>query len=111
MNARIAMFALAVCAAPAAAQEVPRSLPPVQVEAEAVRFVVDCDHRQLPSQREVGEWTGQRNFSQVYATRARLMGEVGRDCRRSGVEQVRLVSRTQPAARESQLVAIAVRGD
>lgn len=33
--------------------------------------MVDCVNPALPSQREVGEMTGQYNFSQVYATRAR----------------------------------------
>ncbi|KAF1710085.1 hypothetical protein CSC73_05210 [Pseudoxanthomonas sacheonensis] len=62
-------------------------------------IVVDCARPALPSQREVGETTGQYNFSQVYATRARLMAEAHRACRREGVTRVRLVM--APPARES----------
>jgi hypothetical protein len=61
-------------------------------------IVVDCAKPALPSQREVGETTGQYNFSQVYATRARLMSEARRACQREGVTRVRLVM--APPARE-----------
>jgi hypothetical protein len=61
-------------------------------------IVVDCAKPALPSQREVGEMTGQHNFSQVYATRARLMSEVRRACQRQGITRVRLVM--APPARE-----------
>jgi hypothetical protein len=57
----------------------------------APAIVVDCAKPALPSQREVGEMTGQYNFSQVYATRARLMAEAHRACQRKGIAQVRLV--------------------
>jgi hypothetical protein len=56
----------------------------------------NCEARMLPSQREVGEALGQHNFSQVYDSRARLMGEVGRACQRPGIERVDLV--LQPIA-------------
>jgi hypothetical protein len=61
-------------------------------------LVIDCAKPALPSQREVGEVTGQYNFSQVYATRARLMSEARRACQREGVTRVRLVM--APPARE-----------
>lgn len=103
----LATLVLAVLAAPIPAQEPTHSLPTVR--AEAVLHVVDCDKRSLPSQREVGEWTGQHNFSQVYDTRKRLMAEVGRNCRKSGIEQVQFVSRTDTAARGLHLVAVTAR--
>ena len=61
-------------------------------------IVIDCAKPARPSQREVGEMTGQYNFSQVYATRARLMSEARRACQREGVTRVRLVM--APPARE-----------
>lgn len=61
-------------------------------------LVIDCAKPALPSQREVGEMTGQYNLGQVYATRARLMSEARRACQREGVTQVRLVM--APPARE-----------
>lgn len=76
-------------AASAHATETPAAEPAV---------VVDCAKPALPSQREVGEMTGQYNFSQVYATRARLMSEARRACQREGVTRVRLV--VAPPARE-----------
>lgn len=100
-----AALVLATLAAPAIAGTPTPTLPPVQ--AEAVLYVADCAERALPSQRQVGEWTGQHNSSQVYATRQRLMAEIGRACQRNGVEQVRVVSHRADAARE--LVAIAER--
>ena len=113
MHARIftarnfsAALVLAAIAAPAAAQKPTPSLPPVT--AQAVLYVADCQQRALPSQREVGEWTGQHNFSQVYATRQRLMSEIGRACQQSGVEQVRVVLQTS-ASPAMELVAVASR--
>lgn len=100
-------LALAAFIAPAAAQESIQSLPAVQ--AEAVLYVADCEHRVLPTQREVGEWTGQHNFSQVYDTRLRLMAEIGRSCQEPGIEQVQLVARDDPAPRRLDLVAINTR--
>jgi hypothetical protein len=61
-------------------------------------LVIDCAKPALPSQREVGEMTGQYNFGQVYATRVRLMAEARRACQREGVTRVRLVM--APPARE-----------
>lgn len=72
----------------AQAQQAPRALPPVQ----AVQVVVECQSPQrLPTQAQVGDWTGQHNFSQVYATRTRLVADIHRACRRPGIEQVQLV--------------------
>lgn len=95
----------AVHAAPAAAQDPVQSLPTVQ----AVQYVFDCDQRSLPSQHQVGEWTGQHNVSQVYATRQRLMGEVARACNRSGIEQVQIIGQAGATSSELQLVAVATR--
>lgn len=90
--------------APAAIAGEAQSLPQVQ----AVQYVFDCQGpRALPSQREVGEWTGQHNFAQVYETRQKLMAEVARACRRRGIEQVQIVSNAGPAYAEAQRVAIA----
>lgn len=105
MNLRLAIAALAFAAAPAAAQDPAPMLPPVQ--AEAVRHVVDCERRNLPSQRDVGEWTGQHNFSQVYDTRQRLMAEIGRNCRRPGTGQVQVVARMSSVQGALRLVALA----
>lgn len=77
------------CAPAAIAGDVAQSLPQVR----AVRYVFDCQTpHALPSQRQVGEWTGQRNFSQVYASRQQLMAQVGRLCRKDGIGQVHVVS-------------------
>lgn len=72
------------------------------VKAQPIQHVFDCGRRTLPTQRQVGEWTGQHNFSQVYATRARLMGDVARYCKKPGVEQVNLVFERQPARTSRQ---------
>jgi len=113
MHARIftartfsAALVLAAIAAPIAAQKPTPSLPPVT--AQAVLYVADCQDRALPTQREVGEWTGQHNFSQVYATRQSLMSEIGRACQQTGVEQVRVVRETSAGA-ATELVAVADR--
>lgn len=108
MIVRMPIAALLRIAAPVAAQDPMPSLP--TVKAEAVRYVAACDRRSLPSQRDVGEWTGQHNFSQVYATRERLMAEIGRACQRGGIEAVQVVSRDGQAPRELQLVAIQTGG-
>ena len=99
----VTVLGLAACVAPAAARETTPSLP--AVKAEAVHYVVDCQHRRPPAQREVGEWTGQRNFGQVYDSRRRLMAEVARACRRDGIRQVQLVSRDADAPGGSPLLA------
>lgn len=62
----------------------------------AALLTFNCEARVLPTQREVGDALGQYNFSQVYASRARLMSEVGRACQRQGVERVDVV--LQPMA-------------
>ncbi len=106
MNSRsyIAGLVFAIIASPVAAQEPPRSLPTVEVEA--VVYVADCAERSLPSQRQVGEWTGQDNFSQVYATRQQLMAGIGRACRKDGIGQVRVLSVATPVARELHPIAV-----
>lgn len=86
---------LAIHAAPVAAQEPMRTLSAIPVQG--IYYVADCGHRVLPSQRQVGEWTGQANFSQVYDTRQRLMAEIGRACQRPGAERVNLVLQRDPA--------------
>ncbi|MFT3763765.1 MAG: hypothetical protein QM761_14385 [Pseudoxanthomonas sp.] len=89
--------------APAALAGEAQSLPQVQ----AVQYVFDCAApRVLPSQREVGEWTGQHNFAQVYQTRQKLMAEVARACNKSGVARVQLV-RQAPAREADPAEAIA----
>lgn len=63
-----------------------------------VQQVVDCrTPRRLPSQHDVGEWSGQHNVAQVYATRQKLMAEIGRACRNAATGNVRLVREGQPA--------------
>lgn len=72
------------------------------VKAQAILHVFACERRTLPSQRLVGEWTGQYNFAQVYATRARLMGDVARACNKPGAEHVNLVLQRPPAGITNQ---------
>lgn len=109
MNVRSCIASLsilcAVHAAPAAAQDPVQSMPTVQ----AVQYVFDCDQRRLPSQRQVGDWTGQHNVGQVYATRQRLMGEIARACNGSGIEQVQIIGQAGATSSELQLVAVATR--
>lgn len=105
MNRRI-RFAAALCmacVAPAFAQEGPTTLPPVHV----VQYVADCAHPALPTQRQVGEWTGLHNFGQVYAARAGLMGDIARACQRPGVDRVHVATRPLPAQAGGPLVAVA----
>lgn len=90
--------------APAATAGETQSLPQVQ----AVQYVFDCQVRALPSQRQVGEWTGQHNFSQVYATRQKLMAEVARACNKTGIERVNVVMQVPAdSAEPSRTVASA----
>jgi len=95
MNAKpiIALLTIqAIACAPAAFASDVQSLPQVQ----AVQYVFDCaGPRTLPSQRQVGEWTGQHNVTQIYQTRQKLMAEVARSCNRAGIEQVHLVLEQQ----------------
>lgn len=85
MNIAIRIAAvLAIAPAPAFAQD---TLPPIQVAP----YVADCARPSLPTQRQVGEWTGLQNFGQVYAARERLMADIGRACRRPGVGHVKVV--------------------
>lgn len=104
MNARFQHSPLVLSAAllaaqafvpvPAAHAGQPTTLPPVQ----AVRYLVDCSApRSLPSQREVGEWTGEHNFYRVFQIRARLMTDVTRACRKPGIERVQLVHQATAA--------------
>ena len=99
----ISMLAAAF-ATPAIAQEAMPTLPPINTQV--IRYLVDCRERALPSQRQVGEWTGQSNFGQVYDTRERLMQQVGRSCQRDGVERVQLVMQDARDAVSPSLVAI-----
>lgn len=97
-------LALLCIAGVVTAQEPQTTLP--AVEASAIRHTFDCDDRSLPKQADVAEWTGQRNFAQVYASRARLMGEVARACKGDGIEQVNLVlERRQMPGDRQQWVA------
>ena len=57
-------------------------------------LVINCAHPVLPSQADVARFTGVDNFTQLYATRARLLQQAARECQR-GVAQVMLVM--QPA--------------
>lgn len=103
MNRRIRFAAalFAACTAPAFAQEGVTTLPPIGV----TRFVADCTVPRLPTQRQVGEWTGLHNFGQVYAARERLMAGIGRACQRPGVGRVQVVTRSLPQG-EPRLVAV-----
>jgi hypothetical protein len=94
MNAstRLLVLSVSACfafASAAQAAEAPTPQPGI---------VIDCARPALPSQGEVSEMTGQHNFSQVYATRARLMAEAHRACQRQGTARIRLV--VAPPARE-----------
>ncbi|MEO6226441.1 MAG: hypothetical protein ABIO61_01100 [Thermomonas sp.] len=93
-NNAIATLVLLTVAFAVSAQEPSTTLP--GVKAQAIQYVFDCQRRTLPSQRLVGEWTGQHNFSQVYHTRARLMGDVARACNKPGTDSVDLVLERQP---------------
>lgn len=95
MNAKLIMLAglplffaqASGCAPVALAGEMPL-LPQVR----AVQYVFDCAApRALPSQREVGEWTGLHNFAQVYEAREKLMAEVTQACHQPGIAKVQLV--------------------
>ena len=66
-------------------------------DSSRVRIVVDCDQPKLPTQREVGELLDQHNFAQVYASRAALMAEAHRLCRR-GPTRLRQVAFEAPSA-------------
>lgn len=68
----------------------------------AVLLSLECQGRALPSQREVGEALDQYNFSQVYASRARLMSEVARACQRPGAERVDVVWQPPATARRDR---------
>lgn len=109
MNRRIrfATALVAVCVAPAFAQDLDgaTTLPSVRVTTQ---FVADCAHPNLPTQRQVGEWTGLHNLGQVYAARERLMAEIGRACQRPGVGRVQVVMHPNPAQGEPRFVAIAL---
>ena len=98
-----ALLPLGAGAEPPVAESATPTLP--AVKAEVILHVSDCDERVLPSQREVGEWTGQHNFSQVYATRQRLMGDIGRACQQAGIEQVHVIAQVRADA-SMQLVAV-----
>jgi hypothetical protein len=90
---RFAAALCAACVAPAFAQEGQTTLPPIQV----TQYVAECAHPALPVQRQVGEWTGLHNFGQAYAAREQLMADIGRACKRSGVERVQVATHPQIA--------------
>lgn len=100
--------ALAVSAAAFAAEPPPTDVAPIRA---AALMSFHCEAPTLPTQREVGEALGQHNFSQVYASRARLMNEVGRACQGPGVERVDVVlQQTQGPPRHSRYVALQAAG-
>ena len=78
----IVLMAVAVHAAPPATGE---------------ELTFDCAQMALPSQAAVAALTGQHNFTQVYATRTRLMVQVRQACRQTGTATVRLVRREATA--------------
>jgi hypothetical protein len=98
---RFAAALFAACTAPAFAQKGTAMLPPVRVTG----FVADCASPRLPTQRQVGEWTGLHNFGQVYAARERLMAGIGRACQGRGVARVQVVMQT-PVQGEPRVVAM-----
>jgi hypothetical protein len=105
-RARLAIVVLlAACAAPAFAQDdgLP-SLPAV----EATGFIADCAHLGLPSQQQVADWTGLHNAGQVYAARGRLMADIERACRRTGVTGVSVLAATDARRAPERRVAIEV---
>ena len=94
----IAASLLVICTSPACAQDA-TTLPPVEV---GPLFVADCVHPVLPSQRQVGEWTGLHNFGQAYAARGQLMADIAQVCQRPGTDRVQIVfgdGRRQDAGR------------
>ncbi len=106
-RARFAIAALlAACAAPACAQDdgLP-SLPAV----EATGFVAACTHPSLPRQQQVGDWTGQHDPGQAYATRVRLMADIRRACRRPGVAGVQVLAATGARRASERHLAIEAR--
>lgn len=86
MNRQTLNIALASTLLLAAASSAFAGGPATAIPPEA--YLVDCAAPKLISQREVGELTGQANFTQVYATRTRLMGDVRRACQRKGITRV-----------------------
>ena len=74
---------------------------PASAPMPAPTLSFDCSAPVLPSQRAVGELTGQNNLTQVYATRTRLMAEVKRACQRSGT--MRVVVMPLPETRGTRL--------
>lgn len=92
----IASLLLLAISATAAAQQ---TLPPVQ----ATQFVVDCERMAMPSQRQVGEWTGLQNFGQVYHARLQLVARIGHACRRPGIDRVQVVTNAVPDAADRAL--------
>ncbi|MCY7313904.1 MAG: hypothetical protein LH491_09825 [Pseudoxanthomonas sp.] len=90
MNRQTLNIALASTLLLAAATSAFAAGPATATPPEAY-LLVDCAAPKLISQREAGELTGQANFTQVYATRTRLMAEVRRACRREGITRVAIV--------------------
>ena len=89
MNAKAIIASLFLLSATtvAAARGGATTLPPIQV----TQYVADCSHPILPTQRQVGEWTGLQNFGAVYDAREQLMADIATACRRPGVANVHVV--------------------
>jgi hypothetical protein len=105
MNIRIHLaLGLSLAAMPAFAQDA-SPLPAVEVTG----YVADCARPVLPSQRQVGEWTGLHNFGQVYDARERLMGDIARACRQPGIAHVRVAVQGEAATNDRRFVAMALR--
>ena len=81
---------------------------PALLDTVQVHYIVDCAQRTLPSQQQVSDWTGEANFSQVYALRQRLMGQVAQACQRPGIGRVQVVMRADPQQAAERRLAVAV---
>ena len=81
-------------------------------ETVVPRITIDCARPRLPPQQEVGVLLGQYNLSQVYASRAALMAEARRACRRHDARPHRVVfERALPRSSEARRVADNRRSD
>lgn len=66
-------------------------------DAATPRIAIDCARPRLPPQHEVGALLGQHNIGQVYASRAALMAEARRACRRHDARPHRVVFERAPS--------------
>lgn len=110
MNASMSIRIRPACAglliAACSAAQTAAAEPPLLPAVKAVLYTVDCVDRAPPSQREVGDWTGQYNLGQVYDTRERLMGDVARACQRPGVGAVQLVRDAGSPPEDGRAIAV-----